>query len=289
MMSPCYSFRYVLDGDREELRNIRHELANLRSVSAGQVGGPRQGQQQGQGQGQGQMPLPHPVRAQEQPSQYEQGAYQDTQQYQINYQQRSAYAQPYVRESIPPTTYQNNDRHEPSLNVSAPAGAPQGAVLSPKGPDSVLGPRGVIAAPAPHPYSYRTSSTAVSSLRTIEETGFSSEEEEEEEEERPRSWVRQAEAPPTPLTADSNRSSYRSEHLSGGSSPVPTQTAHTGTREQLRSRAAQQDLETETVRNLRQQIQDLLETGVYDDEDDPVIQALRAELREAERDSTPSR
>ena len=29
----CYYVRYVLDGDRDELRNIRHELANLRIAS----------------------------------------------------------------------------------------------------------------------------------------------------------------------------------------------------------------------------------------------------------------
>lgn len=32
-----FTCRYVLDGDRDELRNIRHELANLRSASHGQA------------------------------------------------------------------------------------------------------------------------------------------------------------------------------------------------------------------------------------------------------------
>ena len=45
--------RYVLDGDRDELRTIRHELANLRAGQLAQ--GQGQGQEKGYGQANTQM------------------------------------------------------------------------------------------------------------------------------------------------------------------------------------------------------------------------------------------
>jgi hypothetical protein len=143
--------------------------------------------------------------------------------------------------------------------------------------------------PSATPYSYKASAAANSDLTekrsgSFEESEiFSEEEEEEEEEERPRSGVRQAEAPLRPVTSDPTRSLYQPDHAqkaqSSSSSSGPTQAAHTDSQQSQR-RIAQQA--SETVRNLRQQIQDLLDTGVYDDEEDPVILALRAELLVAE-------
>jgi hypothetical protein len=282
--------RYVLDGDREELRNIRHELANLRTVSIGQIAGQRQASGQGQGQGAGQTQtqtsMPHPVTAQGQAAQYQQGVYHDTQQYQMDFQQQSPYAQPYVRESVPPANYRGQD----SLNINMPTGTPRGiTMVSPTVPESAQDVRRDSPSPPPSaaPYSYKASAAANLDLtekrsRSFEESEIFSEEEEEEEE-RPRSGVRQAEAPLRPVTSDPTRSFYRPDHAqkaqSSSSSFGPTQAAHTDTQQSQR-RIAQQA--SETVRNLRQQIQDLLDTGVYDDEEDPVIIALRTELLEAE-------
>lgn len=290
--------RYVLDGDREELRNIRHELANLRSVSTGQIGGQRQApelvqvQGAGQTQPQTQLSMPYPVTAQGQPALYQQGIYHDTQQYQMNFPQQIPSVQPYVRAPAPTADYRDQD----SLNLNMPGGPSRGTPMaSVTFAENVQDVRRDSPSPPPPaaPYSSKTSSTADSNFiekrsRAIEESDLFSEEEEEEEEERPRSGVRQAEAPLRPVTADSTRSFYQPDYVqrapSSSSSSFPIQTARPDTQQQSQSRIAQQA--SETVRNLRQQIQDLLNTGVYDEEDDPVIQALRAELFEAERIST---
>jgi hypothetical protein len=278
--------RYVLDGDREELRNIRHELANLRTVSIGQIAGQRltPGQGQGTGQTQTQTSMPHPATAEGQAAQFQQGVYHDIQQYQMDFQQKSPYAQPYVRESVPPASY----RDQASLNPNMPTGISRGVtMISPTVPENEQDGRRDSPSPplSAASYSYKASAAAIEKRsRSIEESEIFSEEEEEEEEERPRSGVRQAEAPLRPVTADPTRSFHQPDYAqraqSSSSSSVPTKGAYTDAQQSQR-RVAQQASETE--RNLRQQIQDLLDTGVYDDEDDPVIRALRAELLEAER------
>lgn len=303
--------RYVLDGDREELRNIRHELANLRSVSTGQIGGLRQATAtapvtatatvQGQGaeqtQTQTQTSIPHPTTAQGQSAQYQQGVYHDTQLYRTDFQQLSPYAQPYIRASVPTTA--RSDQGSGSLNLNIPAGLSRGVTMVPPTvPANVLDVRRDSLSPSPSaaPHTYKMISDTVDSnlietrSRAIDESEIFSENEEEdeneeeEEEEMPRSGVKQAEAPLRPVTADPTRSFYESDHTQRGvaSTSIPTLAAHTDTQQQHQSLIAQQA--SETVRNLRQQIQDLLDTGVYGEEGDPVIQALRAELLRAQRE-----
>ena len=278
--------RYVLDGDREELRNIRHELANLRLNTHGQAA---------LGQEHGRTLAPVNLQ-QEHPHQHQIG--------QQGHGQRTQPSPPAAPQRLQPTPTPS-----PPESTVSPRSPPQGPQHGPQ-QGHQQGPQ--------QGDSRRGSEGSVGSVASVGSNGSRVETDERDldEDESPRtpisfSFPHKKDPLIAPVTsATSIMSIFGSDlyappaaphHLSQRASPMPQpQTSNTKKLEQghgqLKQHEPTQEEEDaqfladyplqisprETAGHIKRQIQDLLQTGMYSDHDDPVITALKLELHKLE-------